>query len=346
MKRTFRIPRSVVLAPVPALALALGLVAAPACDSDKDQAPPPEAGEGNLAGGLTPELAARPLATVGDRTITLGDYANTLERMDQFERLRYQTPERRQYLLDELIKLELLAFEARSRGLDETPETRERIRIVLRDEVLRDLRKGLPAPQDISAADVRKYYDEHPSEFNDPERRRVARIVVGNEATAKQVLAKALNASPMEWGKLVHKYSAEKLPKPSPTSPLELSGDLGVVSAPSAETGGNARVPESVRKAIFTVEKVGSVYPKVIKDGDQYWVVRLTGRTPARSRSLEEADRSIRVALLREMIKEREANLEEQLRKKFPITIDDKALSQVEVPPLEPRAPEPAPKKK
>lgn len=316
-----------------------------ACDSSKDQAPPVPAGEGTLAGGLTPELAQRPLAKVGDHTITLGDYANTLERMDQFERLRYQTPERRQHLLDEIIKLELLAFEAQKRGLDQTPETRERIRILLRDEVLRDVRKDLPSPEDVSAADVRKYYDTHPSEFNDPERRRVARIVLGNEAKAKQVLAKALTATPMQWGKLVHEYSTDEIPSPSPTAPLELSGDLGVVSAPDAEAGGNARIPDSIRAAIFTVEKVGSVYPKVIKQGDQYWIVRLTGRTPARSRSLDEADRGIRVAILRELIKEREATLEAQLREKFPVTIDEAALSQVKVPPLEERAPEPAPKK-
>jgi len=45
--------------------------------------------------GLTADQAALVVAKVGDRTITLGDYAATLERMDQFDRLRYQSPERR-----------------------------------------------------------------------------------------------------------------------------------------------------------------------------------------------------------------------------------------------------------
>src|SRR5262249_16677528 len=66
--------------------------------------------------GLTPELAAKVLARVGDREITLGEYAATLQRMDQFERLRYQSPERRKLLLDEMIKVELLAAEAQRRG--------------------------------------------------------------------------------------------------------------------------------------------------------------------------------------------------------------------------------------
>ena len=52
---------------------------------------------------LSPEQATRTLAKVGDRVITLGDFAATLERMDQFDRLRYQTKERRKELLDEII---------------------------------------------------------------------------------------------------------------------------------------------------------------------------------------------------------------------------------------------------
>ena len=66
------------------------------------------------AGRLTAEQASRVLAKVGDRTITLGDYAATLERMDQFDRLRYQSPERRKELSQEIIDVELLAQDARA----------------------------------------------------------------------------------------------------------------------------------------------------------------------------------------------------------------------------------------
>src|SRR5690348_15947625 len=67
---------------------------------------------GRLPGGLSAEQAALVVARVGERTITLGDYAATLERMDQFDRLRYQSPERRKELLQEIIDVELLAQDA------------------------------------------------------------------------------------------------------------------------------------------------------------------------------------------------------------------------------------------
>src|SRR5664279_149120 len=89
------------------------------------------------AQGLTQEQAAQVLARVGDKSITLGDYAAALERMDRFERLRYQSPERRKQLLDEIIAVELLADEAKRRGLDRDPETQLRLDQALRDEVLK-----------------------------------------------------------------------------------------------------------------------------------------------------------------------------------------------------------------
>src|SRR5512133_3831503 len=71
--------------------------------SRKDQAPAPSAlaSASPPARNLTPEEAAQVLARVGEVTITLGDYAAALERMDRYERLRYQSADRRKILLDE-----------------------------------------------------------------------------------------------------------------------------------------------------------------------------------------------------------------------------------------------------
>ena len=54
-----------------------------------------DGGGHHQTGALSPEQAAQVLAKVGTSTITLGDYVAALEHMDQFDRLRYQSPERR-----------------------------------------------------------------------------------------------------------------------------------------------------------------------------------------------------------------------------------------------------------
>lgn len=326
--------------------LALPLVVSAACDEKKLEQPAAPSASGQ-APALTPELAAKPIATVGDRVITLGEYAATIERMDQFERLRYQSADRRKQLLDEMIKVELLAQEARKRGLDKRPETQERIRQILRDELLRQARTELPAPAEIPESEVRAWYDKHRSDFRDPERRRVAHIVVADKAKAQKLLEEAKQASPMQWGKLVQEHSLDKPPKPSATQPLELAGDLGIVGPPGAEKGDNPRVPEALRKAVFAIKDVGGVHDGVVESDGKFHIVRMTGRTEERDRSFAEAERTIRVAILQDRVEKLEQRLQKEIRERFPVTIDEKALGKIELPGVETKSggSQPAPQK-
>jgi len=311
--------------------LCVGLVTG--CHEKSKQAPA-VAGSSSAAlpGKLTPELSAQVLAKVGDRTITLGEYAETLERMDPFERLRYQSPDRRKQLLNEIIQVELLAEEAKRRGLDKLPETQERVRQMLRDELLRDLRQNMPGPADIPEAEVRAYFDAHHEEFKEPERRRVAHLLLATEAQAKAALQKALGASAADWGKLVSQVSLDKPPPSSGPAPTELAGDLGIVGPPNHPRGANPRVPEALRAAVFEIDKLGGVLDRVVTESGHFHIVRMTGRTEARDRSYQDSERTIRVALVQQRIHAREAELEQELKQRFPVSVDDEALNQVKVP--------------
>jgi len=307
------------------------------CHGKPQPSPAPSASASAQSAGtqLTPELAAQVLAKVGDREITLGDYAATLDRMDPFERARYQSADRRKQLLNEIIQVQLLADEAKRRGLDQQPETQERLRQMLRDELLRDVRSHVLGPSDIPEADVHAYFDAHHDEFKEPERRRVAHVVVASEAQAKSLLAKAQNASAADWGKLVADNSLDKPLKTTGPLPVELAGDLGIVGPPGHPRGANPRVPEALRAAVFKIDKVGGVLGEVVADGGKFHVVRMTGRTDARDRSFADAERTIRVALVQERIRASEQQLEKDLRQRYPVTVDDQALAQVKVPELD-----------
>lgn len=282
------------------------------------------------ARGLSPEDAKLVLAKVGDVTITLGDYAAALDRMDRFERLRYQSPERRQQLLDEIINLELLAQQARREKLDQDPEVRLRLDQALRDEVLRDARARVESPEALPTAEVRAYYDSHRAEFKEPERRRVAAIVVADENRAKALVEQAKAADPMAWGALVRKNSL--LRQTTEQTPLELEGDLGIVSAAGQPQGAGPKLPDSVLNALFEISAVGAVYPKPVHDGQRYCILRMTGRTEARERSFTEAERSIRVRMVEQRMADAEKQLLDALKREYTVTIDESALSRVKVP--------------
>ncbi|NUQ75226.1 MAG: peptidyl-prolyl cis-trans isomerase [Polyangiaceae bacterium] len=311
-------------------ALALGGLAS--CDEEPLKPRGTEAT--STVGGLTPEQASRVLAKVGDKTITLGDFAQTLERMDQFDRLRYQTKERRRELLNEIVDAELLAQEAKRRGLDKLPESEDAVRQILRDAILAQARAAMPVPTEIPASEVRAYYEAHAERFSEPERRRVAAIVLDTKADAEKVLkaaAKIKNAT--EWGQLFFEHSITA-PKTKPANaPLETAGDLGIVGPPDDKRGGNPKVPEPIRAAVFRLGSVGQVANEVIRDGNRYYVVRMNGLTAAHHRSLAEADRTIRIALMQEKMQKIERDLEEGLRRKFPVEINEKALANVKLPP-------------
>ena len=109
-----------------------------------------------------------------------------------------------------MINMKLLAGEARDKGYDKDPRTQEEVRSVLRDAMLKDARKGAPTPADLSADEVRAYYDAHRADFRDPERRRVSVIVLASEPAANAVLDQAKHGlSAADWGALVRSKSID-----------------------------------------------------------------------------------------------------------------------------------------
>lgn len=282
-------------------------------------------------GGLTPEQAAQVLARVGDRTITLGDYIAAIEHMDQFDRMRYQAAERRKELLHEMIDVMLLADEAREKGYDNDPIAQQEMREILRDAILARAREGVPAPNDIGEEEVRAYFEAHKGDFHDPERRRLSLVVMNDKRAAEGVLEQAKKASAAQWGEIVRARSIDAQAKAN--VPVDLAGDVGFVAPPGDARGVNARVPEEVRAAAYdaALAKPGDVLPRVVEAGARSYLVRLTSKTEAHDRSLPEAERAIRVRLAQEKIRAKEQALLDELRKQFPVQIDEAALAQVKV---------------
>jgi parvulin-like peptidyl-prolyl isomerase len=208
----------------------------------------------------------------------------------------------------------------------------------LRDALLAEAKHGLPAPADIPAEEVRSYFETHRDDFREPERRRVAHILVKDKDAATKVLALAKKANAREWGELFARHSLDAPKKGSPAQPLELSGDLGIVGPPGDARGDNPRVPPAVRAAVFELAAVGEVLGRPVQAEGGFHLVRMVGKTEAHERALSDADRSIRVALLQARIAEREKKLEAELRQQFPVTVDEQALAKVEVPRAAPGA--------
>lgn len=313
------------------LALPIGPIALVGCKSCGRGDGTDDAGAASPTKLLTAEQAAQVLAKVGDKTITLGDYTAALEHMDQFDRLRYQSPERRKELLDEMITVELLAMEATAKGYDKDPLAQQELRSILRDAMLAEARKDAPTPADIPESDVRAWFAAHNAEYKDPERRRVSVVTLGTDAAANEALASAkkTTTNPAGWGELVRAKSLDA--QASASMPVDLAGDLGIVAPPGDPRGDNPRVPTEVRAAAFAIGEVGGVYDHVVTSGGKRYVVRLTQKIPPHERSYEEVERSIRIKLAQDKLRAKEDELIAELKKTVKVEIDDGALSTVKV---------------
>ncbi len=267
------------------------------------------------------------LVEVGGETITLGEFSAALDHMNQFDRLRYQGPEKRKELLEEMINVKLLAQEAKRRGYDKDPIVAQEIREILRDSVLERARAGVPAPRDLPESEVRAFLEAHRDEFSDPERRRLSIIVVKDEATAKDVLtALKKDGSPQGWGQLVKTRSVDAQAKSN--VPIDLAGDFGFVSPPGDARGPNTRVPDAVRKAAFEAPSTGVLDHAIVNDG-KWYVVNVAQKNEPRARSYEEAERSIRLKLVQQKLEENERLLIEALKKKYPVTVDAEMVKRI-----------------
>ena len=338
MERADSVRRSAAIALV--ALLALFMCGCHSCDSGSSSSNDVDSGHA-LATSLTPEQSKQVLAKVGDETITLGDYAAALEHMDQFDRLRYQSKERRKELLDEMITVKLLAKEATAKGYDKDPVAQQEMRAILRDSMLAEARKNAPVPADVAESEVRAWFEAHRAEYKDPERRRLSVIVLKDEPIAKDTLETAKKttiAGP--WGELVRAKSVD--PQARANVPVDLAGDVGIVSPPGDPRGENTRVPEEVRVAGFSIPEVGQVADHVVPSKGRFYIVRLTQKLVAHERTYEEAERSIRVKLAQDKLRAREDELIADLRKNMKVEVDEAALATVKVdldgggPPLSP----------
>ena len=195
----------------------------------------------------SPDKQAAPGARARRRqNITLGDYTAALEHMDQFDRLRYQSPERRKSSRrDDHGGLPILPGGHRE-GLRPGPP---RAAGSARSSATRcSPRRGKDAPTpapDPGSGRPRVVRSASCRIQGTPERRRVS--VVTSESSLP-TSSPGEETSPVVWGDLMLRSKSID-PQARANVPIDFVGDLGIVSPPTDPRGENPRVPQEVRAA-------------------------------------------------------------------------------------------------
>lgn len=269
--------------------------------------------------GLTEAQANEVLAKVGDRTITVGEFADRLASQSPYLRARFESPERRKEFLDNLVRFELLVYEAKRRGYDEKPEAvRARRNAMIQQLVRKEVDEPLQN-SDVTDEEVKEIYDANPTEFDRPAQVRASHIFIKDRARAEKVLEKAKESDLATFRRLAREESEDDDTKND-------GGDLQFFTADA-----EAPPPAAVRDAAFSLNQVGSVYPELVEADGGYHIVILTGKRAALKRTYEQAKRAIRHKLLREKKDAAMEALTERLRKEVEVEVDYEALKEVRV---------------
>lgn len=122
------------------------------------------------------------LAVVGKEKIMQSDILGKIAMMPPQFRSRYESEEAKKQLLDQIIKYNLLAQEARRLGINKKPEIKNRVEEIVNNIIIQELTKQEVADRiKVEAKEIEAYYNANPDKFTIPEKIKASLIFVAVE---------------------------------------------------------------------------------------------------------------------------------------------------------------------
>lgn len=173
--------------------------------------PPAPANATPVPKGMFPVVAGPPKApapvspdtvvlTVGETKMTAGQLDAIVETLPEQSRPMYRSGPGRKQLGDNMVKVLVLAEEARKRGIDKTPAYHTQVAFQLNNVLAGLVYADMNAHITVDDAMARKYYDDHKTEFEEAHARHILVRMKGSpvplkagakDLTDEEALAKA-----------------------------------------------------------------------------------------------------------------------------------------------------------
>ena len=247
--------------------------------------------------------------------VNLGDYKRYLERNAGTD-LAQVGPEVASAMLDQYIEeivlseyaathgveipAEKIAAAVRTEGGSTVIEKRDEMR---RQKLIADLAGNIAPPSD---AEIRAYYGQHPSEFRSGEEVHVRQILVHDEPTADDIVARLKKGEP--FADLSRQYSLAPNAKKG--------GEIGFVS--------RGELPKMFEDEIFALKPGSS--SGVIRTENSFHIFQVDQRRPPGIIDLSTAAPVIREKLRDDAIREQIAQTVARARGEMPIAVLTKRL--------------------
>lgn len=275
------------------------------------------------AGQTTPKATATPAATaaasadpvvlsVGNEKMTKSQYEAFVASLPEQLRANASGPNKRKFA-EQVVEMKSLAYEARRRKLDQSPEVKQRIALQADNVLASEVYRLINADMKVGDAAVHAYYDQHKAEYEQAKASHILIRFKGStvplkpgqkDLTEEEALAKAkdLRAKILAGGDFATIAKAES----DDTGSGANGGSLG--------SFGKGRMVPAFDQAAFS-QPIGQV-GEPVKSQFGYHIIKVEERG---SKTFEEMRPQIENQIKPELAKQ----AVDQLRKTIPTTIDD-----------------------
>lgn len=206
------------------------------------------------------------LAKVADREIREKEIDQVIRMMGPQGAMMYDNPQGRRAVLDELVSMHLFALKGAEEKLDQTPEFKTAVETFRNQSLARAAIDASLKDVTVSDEEAKKFYDEHPDQFTQPERVHVRHVLISDDVTSADAIAKI--QADLKAGVSFDEVAKSRSLCPSAAQ----GGDLGEVSK-------GQMVPE-FEAAAFALKNPGDL-SEPVKTQFGWHIIRLEGRTPS-----------------------------------------------------------------
>jgi peptidyl-prolyl cis-trans isomerase C len=272
------------------------------------------------------------VARVGDESITAEELKHRLDETSPFLRARYNTLERKKEFLENLVRNELLAQEARRQGFDKSPAVKEQMKRAMIQELIKKQLDERLSGADIADGELKKFYDAHLDDFVKPERARVFHILLA-AANPKELAAAKKHAQELlrdiearEKKGEVNAFQTVAMKESKDQLSAPMGGDLRFLSKDELAKAYNPPLAEAAFALKNPGDKAGPVETAAGVE-----LVKLQVKTVALNRNFDESKESIRGRMARERRSREYDDWMKKLRENAKVSIDDAELDKVQV---------------
>ena len=301
----------------------LGVVVLAAAGCSKKETPAVDSSAeplGTGTYGLSAPQASEVLAEVGDRTITVGAFAEGLGPPSAYLRSTFQSPEHLKAYVEGFVNAQLYSIEAGRRGYDSNVKV-----MGIRDAAMGDLLFEREVADKVKAnppteQEIRAEYDRDPGAFAKGVTIRFSDILIKSQPEAQKLLEEAKQLDSVQ---AFESLAVERSEDEATRGQGGESEDISVDSFRMHAT--------PVLKAVFALREEGSVVPGLVEDEKGFHILMLTHREVAHQPSFEQAEPTAHDRVTRRKTTALLNALSEQIRRETNFQVDYDVLKKVQV---------------